>query len=299
MKNKVLASFALFLTALIWGLSFVAQRAGMEYVGPFTFNAVRSFLGTLSLIPVILWVKVSKPDTRTDRRRHYQHVNLARAGIGCGLALFTALTIQQYCMQYVNAGKAGFLTALYIVIVPIISILMGEKLTKKIIFSVILSVIGLYLLCFKAGVGFDVYDVFLLIGALFYGVHILVVGYYSKRVNFIKASCLQFFVVGVLSSILMLIFETPTIASILACKVPILYAGILTCGIAYTLQIFGQKYTNPVIASLIMCLESVFAVLGGCLILGEVLTLKETLGCVFMISGVVLSSLNFEKTEEK
>lgn len=295
MKNKILASLALFLTALIWGLSFVAQRAGMEYVGPFTFNAVRSFLGGLSLIPVILWVKIAKPDTRTERRKHYQHVNLARAGIGCGLALFTALSIQQYCMQFVGAGKAGFLTALYIVIVPAISVLQGEKLTKSMIISVMLSVIGLYLLCFKAGVGFDIYDLFILISAFFYGVHILVVGYYSKRVNFIKASCLQFFVVGILSAILMLIFETPTLNAILACKIPILYAGILTCGVAYTLQIFGQRYTPPVVASLIMCLESVFAVLGGCLILGEILSLKEIIGCVFMISAVILSNLNFEK----
>ena len=133
MKNKLIANLALFLTALIWGLSFVAQREGMEYIGPFTFNAIRSFLGGLSLIPVILWVKYSKPDTRTERRKRYQHINLARAGIGCGLALFTAMSIQQYCMQFVSAGKAGFITALYIIFVPIISVLQGKKLEKNII----------------------------------------------------------------------------------------------------------------------------------------------------------------------
>ena len=115
MKNKLLANFALFLTALIWGVSFVAQREGMEHIGPFTFNMVRSFLGALSLLPVILWVKLSKPDTRTKKRKRYQHINLARAGVGCGLALFTAMSIQQYCMQYVTAGKAGFISALYII----------------------------------------------------------------------------------------------------------------------------------------------------------------------------------------
>ena len=147
MKNKLIGNIALFITALIWGLSFVAQREGMEYVGPFTFNMARSFLGCLSLIPVICWVKFSKPDTRTERRKRYQHINLARAGIGCGLALFTAMTIQQYCMQYVTAGKAGFITALYIIFVPIIAVLQGKRLEKNIIICVILLLRSPYSCC--------------------------------------------------------------------------------------------------------------------------------------------------------
>ena len=295
MKNKLTANLALFLTALIWGLSFVAQREGMEYIGPFTFNAVRSFLGGLSLIPVILWVKYSKPDTRTERRKRYQHINLARAGIGCGLALFTAMSIQQYCMQFVSAGKAGFITALYIIFVPIISVLQGKKLEKNIIISVLLAVIGLYLLCYKTETGLSIYDLYLLVGAFFYGVHILVVNYYSSRVHAAKACCLQFFVVGILSLPLMLMFENPSLTSIIACKVPIFYAGVLTCGVAYTLQIFGQKNTLPVIASLIFSLESVFAVLGGALILGETMIPKEIAGCVFMITAVILANLSPEE----
>lgn len=297
MKNKILGNLALFMTALIWGLSFVAQREGMQHVGPFTFNAVRSFLGCLSLVPLIVWIKCSKPDTRTERRKHYQHVNLARAGIGCGLALFTAITIQQYCMQYVTAGKAGFITALYIIFVPIISVLQGNKLEKNIIISVILAVIGLYLLCYKAGGGFNVYDLFLFVSAFFYGVHILVVNYYSKRVNPLKVSCLQFFVVGFLSTLLVLMFENPQLVNIIACKWPILYAGILTCGGAYTLQIYGQKHTRPIVASLIFSLESVFAVLGGFLILGETMLPKEIIGCVFMIIAVILSNIKSEAQE--
>ncbi len=295
MKNKLIANLALFLTALIWGLSFVAQRGGMEYIGPFTFNAIRSFLGGLSLIPVILWVKYSKPDTRTERRKRYQHINLARAGIGCGLALFTAMSIQQYCMQFVSAGKAGFITALYIIFVPIISVLQGKKLEKSIIISVFLAVVGLYLLCYKTETGLSIYDLYLLVGAFFYGVHILVVNYYSSRVHAAKACCLQFFVVGLLSLPLMLMFENPCISSIIACKVPIFYAGVLTCGVAYTLQIFGQKNTLPVIASLIFSLESVFAVLGGALILGETMIPKEIAGCVFMITAVILANLSPEE----
>ena len=295
MQNKILANLALFTTALIWGLSFVAQRAGMEYIGPFTFNMTRSILGGLSLIPVIIWVKASFPENRTERRKHLQHVNLMRAGVACGLALFLAMTVQQYCMKFVTAGKAGFISALYIIFVPIISILLGEKLNKKIIISVSLAIYGLYLLCYKASNGFNVYDLFLLLSAFLYAVHIMVVNYYSRVINPVKASCVQFFVVGILSAILVLLFESPQLDAIIACKGPLLFAGVLTCGVAYTLQIFGQKHTIPVIASLIFCLESVFAVIGGTLILGETMTLKEILGCIFMISGVILSNLKFNK----
>ena len=297
MQNKLSSNIALFLTALIWGLSFVAQRAGMDYLEPFTFNMVRSFLGGLSLIPVILWVKISHPDKRTERRKHFQHINLTRAGIACGTALFLAMSVQQYCMQYVGAGKGGFITSLYIIFVPVISILLGEKLKKEIIISVFLALTGLYLLCFKAQSGFDIYDLLLLLSAFFYAVHIIVVDYYSNTVHPVKASCFQFFVLAILSGILVLIFETPSLDSILACKIPLIYAGVITCGVAYTLQIYGQKYTLPVIASLIFCLESVFAVIGGMLILGEILSLKELLGCIFMISGVILSNLHSDKTK--
>ena len=291
MKNKLTSNIALFLTALIWGLSFVAQRAGMEYIGPFTFNAVRSFMGGLSLLPLIFWIKVSIPDTRTERRKHVQHINLERAGVACGIALFLAMSVQQYCMKYVGAGKAGFITALYIIFVPILTILLGKKLNKIIIVSVSLALCGLYLLCYKAGSGFSIYDIMLLLSAFLYAVHIMVVNYYSKRVNPLKVSCLQFFIVGLLSAFLVWLFETPNIDAIIDCKVPLFYAGVVTCGVAYTLQIFGQKHTIPVIASLILSLESVFAVFGGVFILHEVLSIKEIMGCVLMISGVLLSNL--------
>lgn len=291
MKKRILGNLALILTAIIWGLSFVAQREGMEHVGPFTFNTVRSFLGGLSLLPLIAWVKISKPDKRTKRMKRFQHINLARAGIGCGVSLFLAMSVQQYCMQYVTAGKAGFISALYVVFVPLVAVLQGDKLSKKVIVSVCLAVLGLYLLCYKAGGGFNAYDILLLFGSFFYGLQILIVNYYSERVNAVKTCCVQFFTVGILSALLMFMFETPTIASIIACRVSIFVAGVLTCGVAYTLQIYGQKYTQPTVASLILCLESVFAVIGGTLILHETMIPKEILGCVFMISAVVLSNL--------
>ena len=295
MQNKLSANLALFMTALIWGLSFVAQRAGMEYIDPYTFNMVRCFLGGLSLIPVILWVKVSTHDTRTPEVKHFQHINLERAGIACGVALFLAMTIQQYCMKFVCAGKGGFITALYIVFVPILTVLLGDKLKKRIIISVIFALFGLYLLCYKSDGGVGIYDLLLLLSAFFYAVHIMVVDYFSRVVNPVKASCLQFFVVGLLSLVLVLLFEKPDISAILACKIPLLYAGVITCGVAYTLQIFGQKYTLPVIASLIFSTEAVFAVLGGVLILGETLSPKEFVGCVFMIAAVILSNIKCNK----
>ena len=298
-NKSMFANLALILTALIWGVSFVAQKAGMDFIGPFSFNAIRSILGGISLIPVIYFFKLVKEDHRTKLEKHVQHIRLAQAGISCGVALFIAMSIQQYCMLHATAGKAGFITALYIIFVPILSVFFGHKLRPNIKISIILAVIGLYLLCFKNDSGFNLYDILLLVGALFYGIHILVVNHFSKKVNAAKMSCVQFFTVGILSIPFMLIFENTTINNVIACKIPILYAGILTCGVAYTLQIFGQKYTTPIIATLILCLESVFAVLGGAILLQETMTLKEISGCLFMISAVILSQLDWRSLTKK
>lgn len=293
LNQKILSNTALFFTALIWGLSFVAQKAGMDYLEPFSFNFARSILGGFSLILVIYLIKLLTKDNRPQKLKRLQHILLAKAGFSCGGALFIAMSIQQYSMIHASAGKAGFITSLYIIFVPLISMFFGQKLSKNVKISIGIALIGLYLLCFKGGFsGFDIYDLFLLIGAVFYGIHILVVNYFSKRINPTKVSCLQFFVVGLFSLPLMLIFETPHIQNFTNCTVPILYAGILTCGVAYTLQIFGQKYTIPIVASLILCLESVFAVAGGSLILHETMTPREILGCMFMISAVIISQID-------
>ncbi len=299
MNKKILSNFALFLTALIWGVSFVAQKAGMDYVGAFSFNFARSILGGFSLIPLIFLVKMTTPDNRPKKLKHLQHLYLLKAGCCCGLALFTAMSLQQYSMISASAGKAGFISALYIIFVPLISMFFGTKLENKVKISVGLALVGLYLLCFKGGMsGFDMYDGLLLVGAFFYGVHILVVNHFSRHVNPIKMSCVQFFVVGLLSLPFMLMFENPVMANFIAAKTPILYAGILTCGVAYTLQIFGQKFTPPTIASIILCMESVFAVVGGSLILHETMTARETLGCVFMIIAVVLSQIHLKNIKK-
>lgn len=300
MNKKILANFALCLTALIWGLSFVAQKAGMEFIGPFSFNCIRSFLGGLSLLPVISLVKLTQEDKRKPSTKRVQHIRLAQGGFACGLALFIGMSIQQCCMVHADAGKAGFITALYIIYVPLIGMFFGNKISKNVLISVGLAIVGLYLLCFKNSLGgFNIYDLMILVAAFFYGLHIIIVNYFSRKANATKISCVQFFVVGLLSLPLMLFFETPTWANIVACKIPILYAGILTCGVAYTLQIFGQKFTQtPTIASLILSMESVFAVIGGGLILHESLTIKEIFGCIFMISAVILSQIKPKKRIE-
>lgn len=295
MKNKLTANLALFLTALIWGLGFVSQRAGMEHIGPFTFNAVRSFLGCMSLIPVIFLVKCVKPDLRSNAKKFYQRINLLKAGCLCGFVMFLAMSVQQYSIQYVTAGKSGFITALYIIFVPLILMCMGTKIAKRVFVSVIMAVVGLYLLCYKSGGGINIYDLLSLAGAFFYGVHMLIVDHYAHRVHPVKMSCLQFFIVGILSLILVLCFETPNLTGLIECKIPLLYSGFVATGIAYTLQVYGQKHTFPILATLILCLESVFAVIGGAVILGEVMTLREILGCVLMISAVILANTKMEQ----
>ncbi len=291
---KILYSnLALLTTAFIWGVSFVAQKSGMEYVGPFTFNVARTFLGGLSLLPVIAVLKMIsiKNDTRTQQEKNIQHKTLAKGGILCGLLLFLALSINQYCMVYAPAGKAGFITSLYVIFVPLIAVFMRKKLRINVKVSVVLALIGLYLLCFKNTGNVELSDIFLLVSAFFFGLHIIIVNYYSHKVSSAKLSCVQFFTACIFSLPLMLFLEHPEFSSILSGFESILFSGILATGVAYTLQIFGQKGTTPVLASLILSLESVFAVLGGIVFLGESLMLRESLGCLFMISAIFLSQL--------
>ncbi len=298
MKKQILSNTALFLTALIWGLSFVAQRAGMEFIEPFTFNTVRCFLGGISILPLIGIIQAVRTDKITSENKGGRRILLIKGGILCGIALFFAMSLQQYCMQFVGAGKAGFISALYILFVPIIASIFGKKLEWNVKISIITAVTGLYLLCFRDNFsGLSIYDFILLVSAFFYGIHIMVVNHFSQRTDAAKLSCIQFFVVGLLSMPLMFLLEDPQMKLIYACKFPLLTAGVLTCGIAYTLQIFGQKHTPPIIASLILSLESVFAVAGGTLILHEVMSLREMLGCIFMITAVLLSKLRPEKQE--
>lgn len=274
------------LTALIWGAAFVAQSAGMEQNGPFTFNTVRMILGGIVLIPCIALF---------DKMRHVRlgwrsaDKNLWVGGCLCGVALFTGATLQQFGIQYTSAGKAGFITALYVIFVPLCRLFAGKRPGKLLWGSVALAAVGMYLLCMDGSLALSKGDVLVLLGAFGFTAHILIIDHFSQKVDGVRMSCIQFFVAGALSLVCMFLFETPSVPAILSAWAPILYAGLLSCGVAYTLQVVAQKDTDPTVASLILCLESVFAVLFGWLLLGETLSMKELLGCILMFVAIVLA----------
>ncbi len=291
MKQQIKSSLILLLTATIWGVAFVAQSVGMEYIGPFTFNAIRCVLGGLVLIPVILVLK-KKKETGAENQEKEDKKTLWAGGIACGVILCIASNLQQFGIMEASVGKSGFFTALYIVMIPVIGIFIGKRPGIKLWFCVALAVVGMYLLCMKDG-SFTIEraDIMLLLCALAFSFHILVVDYFSPKVDGVKMSCIQFFVCGVLSTVGMLFTETPDISNIQAAWLPLLYAGLLSCGVGYTLQIVGQKGINPVIASLIMSLESVISALAGWVILGQVLSPKEILGCVLMFVAIIITQI--------
>ena len=290
LKNSLL----LLLTATIWGVAFVAQSVGMDYIGGFTFNAIRNIIGAITLVPVILIF--SKQDPAADQNpadRQKARKTLITGGICCGILLCLASNFQQFGIKYTTVGKAGFITACYIIIVPIIGIFLKKKCSPFIWIAVLLSLGGLYLLCISPGEGFSIGkgDTLVLICAVVFSFHILTVDHFSPLVDGVKMSCIQFLVCGILSGIPALIFENPNITNILQAWMPILYAGILSCGVAYTLQIVGQKGMNPTVASLIMSLESCISVIAGWLILGQNLSSREIFGCVLMFGAIVLAQL--------
>lgn len=291
MKQQIKSSLILLLTATIWGVAFVAQSVGMEYIGPFTFNAIRCVLGGMVLIPVILVLK-KKKETGAENQEKEDKKTLWMGGIACGVILCIASNLQQFGIMEASVGKSGFFTALYIVMIPVIGIFIGKRPGIKLWFCVALAVVGMYLLCMKDG-SFTIEraDIMLLLCALAFSFHILVVDYFSPKVDGVKMSCIQFFVCGVLSAVGMLFTETLDISNIQAAWLPLLYAGLLSCGVGYTLQIVGQKGINPVIASLIMSLESVISALAGWVILGQVLSPKEILGCILMFVAIIITQI--------
>ena len=295
LKNSLL----LLLTATIWGVAFVAQSVSMDYIGGFTFNAIRNIIGAITLVPVILIFSKQNPaadPNPADRQKARK--TLITGGICCGILLCLASNFQQFGIKYTTVGKAGFITACYIIIVPIIGIFLKKKCSPFIWIAVLLSLGGLYLLCISPGEGFSIGkgDTLVLICAVVFSFHILTVDHFSPLVDGVKMSCIQFLVCGILSGIPALIFENPNITNILQAWIPILYAGILSCGVAYTLQIVGQKGMNPTVASLIMSLESCISVIAGWLILGQNLSSREIFGCVLMFGAIMLAQLPQKST---
>lgn len=296
-SKKLFGNLVLLLTALIWGCAFVAQSSGMDYVGPFTFQTSRSILGCLVLIPFIFANDAVKKKNNTYEKQNPK--TLILGGILCGTALTVASGLQQYGMQYSTAGKGAFITAMYIVLVPILGLFMKKKVNPIIWISVILGALGLYLLCIKEDFSLGEGDIYLILCAVAFSFHILVVDHFSAKVDGVKLSCLQFGVMFILSAIFMFMTETPNMADIKAAWLPICYAGIMSCGVGYTLQIVGQKYTEPTIASLLMSLESVFAVIAGIILLKEAPSAKEWLGCASMFAAIIIAQIPQKPKEVK
>lgn len=296
-KKQLRGSLLLTLTALIWGTAFVAQTVGMDHIGPFTFNAVRTLLAGVAMIPVILlFDKLQKKPPLSKQVLS----DTLKGGVFCGTALFVASSLQQVGIQLITenaSGKAGFITALYIIIVPIIGLFLGKRPRKLVWLCVVLAIIGFYLLCVTGDFSIGVGELLVLGCAFGYSLHIMLIDHFSHKADGMRMSCIQFFVSGFFSAIAMLLTEDPSLAGIWAAKGAILYTGIMSSGVGYTLQIVAQKDVNPTLATMIMSVESVFAVLAGWLLLHEDLSGKELLGCLLVFVAVILAQLPEKKKE--
>ena len=291
MSKNLRGSAILFLTAIIWGFAFVAQSEGMDKIGALTFQASRMLLASLVLLPTSLIMQNIR-EKSTGKKERFLDRKTVFVGMVCGFFLCGASALQQIGIAYTSVGHAGFLTALYILIVPVLGVFMGKLPSARIWLCIALALVGLYMLCMtEEGFSMSLGDVLVTLCALVFALHIIAVDRLAGALDGVKISFVQMTFAGVLSLIFALIFEEPNLGDIVASWRPIAYAGVLSCGVAYTLQIIGQKYTEPTVASIIMSLESVFAVLGGAIILKEKTTLPELAGCALMFAATVISQL--------
>lgn len=308
--HKLRNTFFLFLTAMIWGAAFVAQSVSMDYIGPFTFICLRSVIGGLFLIPVIIVLDgirkknqnesanvVSSEntlyniETEEKQRLSWKNKQLIEGGIVCGILLFFANCFQQTGIQYTTVGKAGFITTFYIIIVPLIGLFFKKYCGILTWIGVVIALAGLYFLCITQKLTIQRGDALILCCSVLYAGQILAIDHYNPFVDGVKMSCIQFLTGGVLGAVFMFLFENPSVAMILSAAGPILYTGIMSTGVGYTLQIVGQKGLNPTVAALILSLESVFSALSGYVFLHQVLTTRELIGCVLMFIAIVLAQL--------
>lgn len=287
------------LTAIIWGLAFVAQSEGLRNVGTYTFCTARSWLAFITLAITVLITDAVKKKKPKAEPVSYRKGDLLKGGIACGLALFTATIIQQNGIMLTSVGKSGFITALYILFVPIFGLFLKKKVTPLLWVSVVIALTGMYFLCMSGNSELNKGDMYILICAVLFSVHILCVDRFANRVDGVKLSCFQFGVCAVLSTICMFIFEKPVMSDIINAAIPIVYAGVFSSGVAFTLQIVAQKDAPPTVTTLIMSLESVFAALFGWLILEESLSAKELCGCALVFAAIILCQLPIKKREKK
>ncbi len=293
-RGELLHTLALLVCAAIWGSAFVAQSVGAEYVGAFTFLAVRNWIAVVFLIPVIfvrdtILKKRGRPSVRPANRT--QRRFLLMGGAACGFFLCAASAFQQVGIRYTTTAKAGFITALYVVIVPILSVFFGKSVKSRIWMCVALAVLGLYLLCMRGELSLSFGDGVVLVCAFLFACQIMTVDYFAPQVDTVRLSQTQFLVTALLSTVCMLLFEDLSTDSLIRALPSIAYAGVMSSGVAYTLQIIGQQNLNPAIASITMSLESVFAALAGWIVLGQSMSFRELVGCVLMFAAIILAQL--------
>ncbi len=289
--RKMKSNLLLALAAFIWGIAFVAQSVSMDHIGPWTFTCIRNFIAATTLY--ILMPVLKKFTGNEEKSSNKKEMWIG--GICCGIALAIASMFQQTGIIYTTVGKAGFLTALYTVIVPLLSLFLGKKSKWNVYVAVGISIVGMYFLCMNEDFSIAYGDILVLICALMFAFHILIVDHFVQKIDGIQLSCIQFLTSGLFCLIPMLVFEHPNLTDIFAAAVPILYAGILSSGAGYTLQIVGQKDADPSIAGMILSLESVFAALAGTILLHEVLSLRELFGCILVFSAIIFSQMQFQK----
>lgn len=317
MSKRTKGNLLLLLTSFIWGSAFVAQSSGMDYVGPYTYNMARNVLAFLFLIPVIYVIGKKKGvtddagsgtgiDEEASVEANWKSILLPDrttlvGGIYCGLVMAVASSLQQIGITMTTAGKAGFITALYIILVPLMGVFIGKKIPRIIWFCVVLAMAGFYLLCVKEGFSISKGDILVLFCSVGFSVHIMTIDHFtSKGVDGVKMACIQFAVAAIVMTPVMFLLENPSVSGLLSAWMTIAYAGILSSGVGFTLQIVAQKDTDPTTATLIMSLESVFAAVSGCLFLNEVLLPKEILGCILVFVAVILAQVPLPvKSKEK
>ena len=313
--HKIRDTIFLFLTAMIWGAAFVAQSVSMDYIGPFTFICLRSVIGGLFLIPVIMVIDNIRKKRRSEsvktasdnginsfqkmqaeeEKLSWKNKRLLESGIVCGIFLFLANCFQQTGIQYTTVGKAGFITTLYIIIVPFMGLFLKRKIGINIWISAVIAAVGMYFLCITESFSIGAGDRLVLMCSVVFSVHILVIDHFSPKADGVVISCVQFFTAGVIASVLMLLFEHPSVSAVIAAAAPILYAGVMSCGVGYTLQVVAQNGVDPTVASLLLSLESVFSVLAGWMLLGQKLSGRELFGCVLVFAAVLLVQIPTEK----
>ena len=293
-NKRLVANMLLLLTATIWGFAFVAQRVGSQYVGAFTFNGIRFALGSISLIPLIIYFnKRKKNDSNNESNIEVTTKKIILPGMLVGTVLYIGSTLQQIGLIYTTAGKASFITGLYMVIVPVIGIFLKHKIGKNSWIGVGFAVVGLYLLSINENFNIGYGDLLEVIGSFFWAVHILTIDHFTNKVDSLKLSCIQFATCSFLSIISALTFEQITISGLSQALIPILYGGILSVGVAYTLQVVAQKNAKPSHAGIILSMESVFGAIGGALLLGESMSTRGYIGCILILAGILVSQIKF------